>query len=171
MGIATVRLYAWLFGVTLCIVATCGAQSSDSVAVGARVRVILRDSLRQWTFAPRTQTLIGTVVTRNADTLTLTIGAADTARVSRPQVRGLAVSRGTSRLRSAIAQAAFGALVGSVLSDRAWPRWANVGVAGGLARAIRTLASRALVKGTMVAPGFCRTPVAADKVARGPCAV
>ena len=140
MGIATVRSSAWLVGVILCLSATCGAQSSDPVAVGARVRVILRDSLRQWTFAPRAQALIGTVVARHADTLTLTIGAADTARVSRQQVRGLAVSRGTSRLRSAVAQAAFGALLGSVISDRELPRWSIVGIGVGLGSVVGLLA-------------------------------
>ena len=136
MGIANVRLCACLLGALLCADATCAAQSSDSVAVGARVRVILRDSLRQWMFAPRTQSVIGTVVARSEDVLTLRIGAADTARISRQHVRAVAMSRGTSRLRSAVAQAAFGALFGSLLSGRDLPRWAIVSVgagAGGLA--------------------------------------
>lgn len=132
MRMSIVRVCAWLPGVMLCVHTTCGAQSRDSVPVGARVRVILGDSLRQWTFAPRTQALIGTVVARNAETLTLTIGAADTARVSRLQVRSVAVSGGISRLWSGVAQAAFGALAASLFSDRERPRWANAGIGAGL---------------------------------------
>ena len=140
MDRATFRIIVLALGIVLCADASCVAQSRDSVAVGARVRVILRDSMRQSVFAPRTQALIGTLVARQLDTLTLTIGAADTARVSRPQIRGIAVSRGTSRFRSAVVQAAFGALVGNLFSDRELPRWANVSVSAGLGGVVGMLA-------------------------------
>jgi hypothetical protein len=140
MGLAMRRAFVSILYTLICAAATCGAQSRDSAVVGARVRVTLSDSLRQWSLAPRTQALIGTVIALNADVLMLTIGAADTMRISRSHIRGLAVSRGTSRLRSAVAQAAFGAFLGSVLSDRKLPRWAVVSVGAGLGVVVGSLA-------------------------------
>ena len=81
------------------------AQSANAVSVGARVRVVLPDSLRATPFAPRERALIGTVVRLTDDTLVLQMTAADTVRLHRAVIRQIAVSQGAARGRSAMEQA------------------------------------------------------------------
>ncbi len=115
------------------------AQPWAGLPAGARVRVIVPDSLRAAPFAPRAQPLVGTIARGGADTLYLVPpGGAGTVALPRDAVRGLAVSRGASRARSAVEQAVAGAvlLAGAALTaDRdggrvAARRAAGLGAAG-----------------------------------------
>lgn len=115
------------------------AQPWAGLPAGTRVRVLVPDSLRAAPFAPRAQTLIGTVVRTGADTLYLAApGGAGALAVSRGAVRGLAVSRGASRARSAVEQAVGVGLVfagAALIADRdggrgAASRAAGLGAAG-----------------------------------------
>jgi hypothetical protein len=96
--------------------APAAAQFPAVVEPGARVRVAVADSARQFAFGPRAQLVHGTVVARAADTLYLAVpNAAGTLAVPRASVRSLAVSRGVpSRTRSAFTQAARHAALGAL---------------------------------------------------------
>ena len=79
--------------------------------VGSRVRVTIPDSLRQDVILPRARSVIGTLVRATPDTLWLEIGSPDSVRVARTIVRRLEVSRGASRVESALQQGfVFGAM-------------------------------------------------------------
>ncbi|HZF66512.1 MAG TPA: hypothetical protein VEZ47_00540 [Gemmatirosa sp.] len=84
-------------------------QGTAPLPAGARVRLQLADSLRPGPFAPRAQRVIGTVVRDAGGVIALEVGARDTLRLARASVERIAVSRGASRTRSALQQAAFGA--------------------------------------------------------------
>ena len=99
--------------------------------MGARVRVTLADSLRAAPIAPRRTVLVGTVARMTAESLTvLPPGASTATSLPRSAVRGLAVSRGVSRWRSAGQQALVAGLAGSVAGYAAAHR-----ERGGLGRA------------------------------------
>ena len=77
---------------------------------GSRVRVTIPDSLRQDVFLPRARSFVGTLARSTTDTLWLDIGSPDSVRVARTTLRRLEVSRGASRVSSALEQAiGFGA--------------------------------------------------------------
>ena len=71
---------------------------------GSRVRVTIPDSLRQDVFLPRARSVVGTLARATPDTLWLEIGSPDSVRVARTVVRRLEVSRGASRVESALQQ-------------------------------------------------------------------
>ena len=83
---------------------------SPLLPTGARVRVVLGDSLRLAPLTSGRVLLVGTLTSLTADSRALRI-ADDTLRLARTSVRGLAVSRGASRARSAVEQAIIGGLV------------------------------------------------------------
>jgi hypothetical protein len=92
------------------------AQVAAPLPVGARVRLELADSLRQAPFARRAQWIVGTVVGEREGVLQLQVGPADTLRVARASVRRAAVSRGASRLASAVEQGVTAAFLGLAIS-------------------------------------------------------
>ena len=77
------------------------AQSAVAPPVGARVRVLLPDSVRAASFGPRTRALVGILARQTTDTLWLEVGSPDTVRIARGSVRSVQVSRGASRVVSA----------------------------------------------------------------------
>ena len=79
--------------------------------VGSRVRVTIPDSLRPDVVQPRARSVIATLARATPDTLWLEIGSPDSVRVARTTVRRLEVSRGASRVESALQQGfVFGAM-------------------------------------------------------------
>jgi len=88
---------------------------------GSRVRVTIPDSLRPDMFMPRARSVVGTLARATPDTLWLEIGSPDSVRVARNTVRRLEVSRGASRVASALERGiglgAMGFLLVQSLSD------------------------------------------------------
>ena len=92
------------------------AQFPAAVGVGARVRVWIPEPYRQDAGPARRQLLRGTVAAVTPDTLRLSIpGTVGTVAIPRATVRRLQLSRGTSRLGSAI-ERAVGAAAGGAIS-------------------------------------------------------
>jgi hypothetical protein len=89
--------------VALLVAGDARAQGVADLPGGARVRITLPDSLRQAPFLRRTRTVIGTLVRATPDTLWLHVAGPDTLRVPRIATT-VQVSRGASRLRSALEQ-------------------------------------------------------------------
>lgn len=89
----------------------CAAQDALALLSNARVRILLPDSLRAAPLSRPARVLIGTLVRATSDTLYLHLGTPDTVRIARLTVRQVAISRGASRMRSAIQ---FGMFAGSV---------------------------------------------------------
>ena len=83
--------------------------SLTDVRPGDRVRLIMRDSLRQEPVLPTRQTMVGQFVRATSDSVWLRPAGASEVSVARPEIRRASVSRGASRLRSAFT---FGASVG-----------------------------------------------------------
>ena len=91
------------------------AQTLADVAPGARLRVLLPDSLRQAPFTPRKQFVIGQFVRATADSVYLQMAGASPFGVARAGVP-MWVSRGASREHSALrAGAALGLLAAAVV--------------------------------------------------------
>ena len=78
---------------------------------GSRVRIAVDDSLRQAPYTSRSRSLIGTLARGTSDTLWLHVAGPDTVRVPRSTVRWMEVSRGASRLSSALEQGFFVAVI------------------------------------------------------------
>jgi hypothetical protein len=114
----------YLFVALACLApAGVSAQDVTDLAPGSRVRVTMSDSLRQEVFLPRTRTVIGALSRATADTLWLHVGGPDTVRVPRTGLRAIDVSRGASRVVSAVEQAfviavGFGVPLYSAADDR-----------------------------------------------------
>lgn len=92
--------------VTACLLATgtLGAQSStQELPPGSRIRVELRDSLRQAPFAPRAQRVIAVVAHVAGDTIhALVPGTTGAVVMPRSSLRSLSISRGVpGRVESA----------------------------------------------------------------------
>lgn len=79
------------------------AQSLAEVTVGSRVRLIMRDSLRQGPVFPARQMVVGQFVRANADSVWIRPTGASEFSVARQTIKRARVSRGTSRARSALA--------------------------------------------------------------------
>lgn len=122
------------------------AQSLTDVPTGARVRVWLPETFRQWDGPAKRQLLRGYVERAEADTLRVTVpGTSGVLAVPRASIRKLEVSRGwPSRPASAVERAVSGAIGGAVtlavLNDPRrsnWPHYrtdwraAGVGAAWG----------------------------------------
>ena len=87
--------------------ATARAQSTDSIQAGTRIRIGVHTGERTLLRRPKTQALVGTLVSTSGDTILLTVrpGAAP-LRVPRETVNELHVSRGVpSRFESAVRRA------------------------------------------------------------------
>lgn len=69
---------------------------------GERVQLVLRDSLRQGPLLPARQTVMGQFLRATADSVWIRPHGASELAVARPVIRHARVSRGTSRLRSAL---------------------------------------------------------------------
>ena len=87
-----------------------GAQTSGAATAGARVRIVLADSVRQAPLITGRLVLVGTLTRSTPDSLAVRI-MDDTVRLARPAVRRLDVSHGASRGRSAAEQAVLAAVV------------------------------------------------------------
>ena len=88
----------------LTLTVSAGAQQYPAdVVAGVRVRLAVRDSVRQEPLWPRQQMIIGTVATVGSDTLYLAVpSTTGTLAVPRESVRQLSISRGVpSRTASA----------------------------------------------------------------------
>lgn len=114
------RQTAWWFRRSLLIAACCGAfpyvadaQSLIDVQSGIRVQLTVRDSLRQGPVAPARHIVIGRFVRATADSVWVRPDHASALSVARASITGASVSRGASRLRSALT---FGAGVGFSLA-------------------------------------------------------
>src|SRR5687767_4780726 len=102
-----IRLRARLvFAASLLALSACAhANARPSLPpVGSRVRVTIPDSLRQDVVLPLARSVIGTLARATPDTLWLEIGSPDSVRVARTTVRRMEVSRGASRVGSALEQ-------------------------------------------------------------------
>ena len=97
------------------LAAPAAAQFPAELAAGARVQVMVPDSVRQEPLWPRQQTLIGTVARVGGDTLYLVLpSTTGEVAVPRSSIRTLAVSRGVpSRAESALRHGARVALTGA----------------------------------------------------------
>jgi len=79
------------------------AQSLAEVTPGNRVQLIMRDSLRQGPILPARQIVVGQFVRATADSVWLRPTGASELSVARYSIKRAKVSRGTSRVRSALA--------------------------------------------------------------------
>ena len=95
------------------LVVTCSTvaytQSLTEVAPGNRVRLVMRDSLRQEPILPARQVVVGQFVRATSDSVWLRPSGSSELSVARHAIRRASVSRGASRLRSAFT---FGASLG-----------------------------------------------------------
>ncbi len=94
-----------------CVLATRADAQRVDPAAGSRVRITVADSLRQSPYMARSTSLVGTLARVTPDTLWLNVGGPDTVRVPRSTLRRMEVSRGASRVSSALEQGIFVALV------------------------------------------------------------
>lgn len=96
---------------------TAAAQFPGAVAPGARVRLVVPDTVRQAPLAPRQQVLIGTVVGVGQDSLQLEMPyLSGTLMVPRQNVRELSVSLGVpSRTESALREGLQVALLSALV--------------------------------------------------------
>jgi hypothetical protein len=69
---------------------------------GERVQLVLHDSLRQGPVLPARQTVVGQFLRATADSVWIRPHGASELAVARPVIRSASVSRGRSRLRSAL---------------------------------------------------------------------
>jgi hypothetical protein len=83
------------------------AQRQEEPKVGSRVRIGLPDSLRVAPFVRPGIWVTGTLVRATQDSLVLHVAGASPLYVARRDITGLAVSEGTSRVRSAVGHALF----------------------------------------------------------------
>jgi hypothetical protein len=100
----------FLVAFIMCVPGSAQSQrvpDGSDIPVGARVSVVLPDSLRPSSFLTRSRSLMGTVARATNDTLYLQVGTPDTVRVARSSMRRLFISRGISRSRSALQQGVF----------------------------------------------------------------
>ena len=106
------RRTALLIAPLVCVLATrADAQRTVDAAAGSRVRITVADSLRQSPYMARSTSLVGTLARVTPDTLWLHVAGPDTVRVPRSTLRRMEISRGASRLSSALEQGIFVALV------------------------------------------------------------
>ena len=77
-------------------------QTLSETSSGARVQLVLRDSLRQGPVLPARQMVVGEFIRATADSVWIRPYGASTFGVARPLIKYARVSRGTSRLRSAL---------------------------------------------------------------------
>ena len=119
------------------------SQYPSEIAAGARVRLAVRDSLRQEPFRPREQLLIATVVRLAGDTLHVVVpSTAGTVAIPRPSLTALSLSRGVpsrgeSALRHGVAMAAglgLGFLIAHHTDDS--PHFGSAGEAAGVGAAL-----------------------------------
>jgi hypothetical protein len=87
------------------------AQRAEEPSVGSRIRIGLPDTLRVSPFVRGGQWIAGTLVRATPDSLVLHVGGANPFFVARRDVTTLAVSEGSSRVRSAADHAFFGAVL------------------------------------------------------------
>lgn len=120
-----------MFAALLLLPAVAGGQFPDRVQPGARVRVWLPEPFMQEKTPWRRQLLRATVTEVQNDQLLLTVpGAQGTITVPRGSIRRLDVSRGQSRLASALERAvgfaiagAIGAAIENDPASREWPAY------------------------------------------------
>ena len=96
------RLHLVLAFVSLVAAGRADGQSTADLPAGARIRITLPDSARLHPFMPRAQSVIGTLARASSDTLWLQVAGPDALRVPRGAIRKVEVSRGVSRVRSAL---------------------------------------------------------------------
>lgn len=114
-----------LFLRQLVLVAGCAAlpalgqsQTLGDVSSGSRVQLIVRDSLRQGPVFPARQIMVGQFVRATTDSVWIRPTGAAEFGVARREIKRASVSRGASRLRSALtlgAQFGFCLAVGVAL--------------------------------------------------------
>jgi hypothetical protein len=120
------RILPFALAVGLASSQSLGAQLPPEIVSGARVRVVLPDSLRQASAPTRDQWIRGRVARLTADTLFLGLGGVEAPIAIRHAAikridRSLGVpSRGESALRGAVGWALFGALFGLATG---WPEF------------------------------------------------
>ena len=98
-----------------------GAQSAVAPPVGARVRVVLPDSVRAASFGQPSRALVGILAHATPDTLWLEVGSPDTVRVARASLRSVQVSRGASRIASAVELGLFTGITYGLVAYAASP--------------------------------------------------
>jgi hypothetical protein len=91
-----------IFGLVSISPAISYTQSLADVGLGNRVQLVMRDSLRQGPVFPARQTVVGRFVRATADSVWLRPAGASEFGVARSAITGASVSRGNSRLRSAL---------------------------------------------------------------------
>ena len=126
---------AWIRRCLVCTLASATpliAQQMETVTVGVRDRLTLRDSVCAQPFTRQTTPLIGTVISSTANDFTLAVGARDPVRITRPSIRSVQISRGASRRRSAIARGIKGEVVGTLRRGEASERVLGAAIGTGL---------------------------------------
>ena len=88
-------------------------QAWESVAPGMRISIRVVDSLHPGD--PGRNAVVGTVLHHDSTSFYLRVTSADTLRVSRASITRLAVSKGRSRVRSAVTYALFEGALFSLL--------------------------------------------------------
>jgi hypothetical protein len=117
-----------------------GAQGWESAAPGMRVSMRVVDSLQPGEV--RRNAVVGTILRRDSTAFYLRVTAADTLRVAHGSISRLELSKGRSRVRSAIATALLGGtLVASFPPDRRssldFGQWFGAGaIVGGVIGAV-----------------------------------
>ena len=95
------------------------AQGIAELPSGVRLRVTIRDSVRQDPYLRPAQSIIGTLVRATSDTLWIHVAGPDTLRLARATT-AVQVSRGVSRTRSAVTHGVtMGLVLGSVFYSSA----------------------------------------------------
>lgn len=94
---------------SLSVGANAGAQTLSELPANTRVRLILVDSLRQGPILPSRQFVAGQLTRITADSVTMRLMGSSDFSIARSQIKGAQVSRGKSRVFSAVT---FGVSIG-----------------------------------------------------------
>ena len=135
---STSRCLRWSIGVSLVACASLSAQATDDLRAGARVYVREGVCTRRFRACRDSASMEGRLIRVTPDTLVLQFGP--TATVSLPRTRGqrIFVSRGRSRVRTAVESALLAGYLTYAISDltdatsRSTVRWASTMAGGGL---------------------------------------
>lgn len=103
-----------VLGILVFLPATAAAQFPSEVHTGARVRVWLPEPYMQAEGPARRQLLRGVVESVGRDSMRLAVPRAGTLSIPRSSIRRIEVSRGTSRIATAVERAVGGAIGGAI---------------------------------------------------------
>ena len=135
---STARRLCWSIGVSVVACVSLSAQATNDLRVGVRVYVGVGECTRRFRACDDSASIEGVLTRVTPDTLVLQFGP--TGTVSLPRMRGqrIFVSRGRSRVRTALTSALLAGYLTYAMSDltdatsRSTVRWASTMAGGGL---------------------------------------